>query len=188
MSMGSSERRPSWEALTGLARRQSGLFTTAQAHEAGYSRALLTHHVQGGRFTHVSRGIYRVAEFPFDEQEELVALWLSTGMTAVFSHETALQLHGLSDALPARIHMTIPPSRRRRRLPDVAAPVFADVPTEQRTWIGAVPVTNVPRTLIDCARSGVQRDFVSAAVAQALQRGLVTESELMEVRRDLAGQ
>jgi predicted transcriptional regulator of viral defense system len=179
-------RRPSWDNLAELAREQAGLFSARQAQEVGFSRALLAHHLKSGRLSRPSRGVYRIAAFPVDEQEELVAVWLATDREAVFSHETALQLHGLSDALPPRVLVTLPSTRRRRRLPALVASHFGEVPDEDRTWVGAVPVTTVRRTIADCARVGVQQQFIGTAIDQALSRGLVTEAELEGVRRDLA--
>lgn len=179
--------RPNWEALESLAALQAGLFTTRQAEEAGFSRALLAYHTRQGRFRQTLRGIYRFARHPTNEQEEFIALWLATDGLGVFSHETALLLHGLSDALPARLHLTLPPSWRRRRLPATVSAAYAEVPEADRTWAGAVPVTTVARTLVDCARAGVQQEFIDDAVQQSLSRGLVTQAELMEARNVLAG-
>ncbi len=179
--------KPNQEALAGVAAGQGGLFSTSQAEQSGYSRALLAHHVSRGAFTRVGRKVYRFTHFPADEQQELIAIWLATDQKAVFSHETALALHGLSDVLPSRIHVTLPTSWRRRRLGANVVAAFDGVPETDRVWVGAVPVTNVRRTLRDCAASGVQFEFIEAAVNQALDRGLLGDSDIEEVRRELAG-
>src|SRR5690349_14504727 len=92
--------RPNWNHLFETAAAQEGLFTTQQAAEAGYSPQLLVHHVHRGRIVRVHRGIYRLVHFPAGEHEELVAAWLWSERMGVVSHQTALALHGLSDALP----------------------------------------------------------------------------------------
>src|SRR5690606_60894 len=142
LSMSVSDAKPSQEALASVAAGQGGLFSTRQAQEAGYSRALLAHHVSRGAITRLRRKVYRFTHFPADEQEELIAIWLATDQQAVFSHETALALHGLSGVLPSRIHVTLPSSWRRRRLGWNTSVAFDQVPDEDRTWVGAVPVTN----------------------------------------------
>ena len=80
----------------------------------------------------VRRGVYRVVHFPASEHEDLIVLWLWAGQVGVFSHETALALHDLSDALPGKVHMTVPSSWRRRRLRIPAGLVlhFADVASD----------------------------------------------------------
>lgn len=108
--------RPDWSILYEAAAAQEGYFTTQQAVEAGYSPQLLLHHVRNGRARRVRRGIYRLVHFPAGRHEELVVAWLWTERAGIFSHQTALALHGLSDALPAKVHLTLPSEWRARRL------------------------------------------------------------------------
>jgi predicted transcriptional regulator of viral defense system len=175
--------RPDWDRLFETAASQQGLFTTQQAAEAGYSPQLLAHYVQAGRVIRVGRGIYRLVHFLAGEQEELVAAWLWSERVGIISHQTALALHGLSDALPAHVHLTLPSGWRRRRFRVPAGVVlhYADVPPEDHSWFGAVPITNPGRTLNDCAREGLSPDLLLQATQQALRRGLVTRAELRDV-------
>jgi predicted transcriptional regulator of viral defense system len=69
---------------------------------------LLAHYQKTGRIARIRRGIYRLVHFPSGEQEELVTAWLWTDSQGVLSHQTALALHGLSDVLPAKIHLAAP--------------------------------------------------------------------------------
>jgi predicted transcriptional regulator of viral defense system len=179
---------PDWNRLFGTAAGQEGLFTTQQAAEAGYSPQLLVHYLRAGKATRVRRGIYRLVHFPAGEHEELVAAWLWSELVGVVSHQTALALHGLSDALPVHVHLTLPEAWRRRRfrVPDGVVLHHADVPAEDRAWFGSVPTTNPRRSLSDCARSGISPDLLRQAAQQALRRGLVTSVELGDVQAALA--
>lgn len=178
---------PAWQALYETAASQEGLFTTRQAAAAGYSAPLLAHHQKAGRLARVRRGIYRLVHFPPGDHEELVAAWLWADTAGVFSHQTALSLHTLSDALPARMHLTLPPSwqERRLRVPKGLSLHYADVPARQRAWAGAVPVTSPLRTLTDCVNAGVPPDLLRQAAGQAVSRGLVTKAELKDVEKAL---
>ncbi|MEP7313641.1 MAG: type IV toxin-antitoxin system AbiEi family antitoxin domain-containing protein [Pseudomonadota bacterium] len=182
-----SPTEPAWQALYDVAASQEGLFTTRQAAAAGYSDPLLAHHQKAGNIARIRRGIYRLVHFPPGEHEELVAAWLWAESAAVLSHQTALSLHGLSDSLPAQIHLTLPSAwqQRRLRVPNGLALHYADVPGKERTWVGAVPVTSTRRTLVDCAHSSVTPDLLRQAAMQALTRGLVTKVELKEVEKAL---
>jgi predicted transcriptional regulator of viral defense system len=111
-----SPQNPSWDQLYQTAAGQDGLFTTAQAAAAGYSPELLIHHCHAGRLRRVRRGIYRLTYFPAGEHEDLMMVWLWSERRGIFSHQTALFLHELSDALPARVHITLPASYSHRRL------------------------------------------------------------------------
>ena len=187
MGRGSSDG-PSWSSLFEIAAGQEGLFTTKQAAEAGYSPQLLNHHVRAGKVVRIQRSIYRLVYFPAGEHEELVAAWLWTELAGVVSHQSALALHGLSDLLPAHIHLTLPAAWRRRRfrVPEGVLLHHADVPLEDRAWFGAIPTTNPRRSLNDCAHEGLSPDLLRQAAAQALRRGLVTKDELGDVEAALA--
>ena len=175
--------RPDWNRLFDVAVGQEGMFTTEQAAEAGYSPQLLVHHIHGGRVVRVRRGIYRLVHFPAGEQEGLVAAWLWSERAGVVSHQTALALHGLSDALPAHLHLTLPVawSRRRFRVPVGVVLHYGDVPPEDRAWFGAVPTTKPGRSLNDCAREGLSPELLRQGAQDALRRGLVTRAELGDV-------
>ena len=175
--------RPDWDRLYETAEAQEGYFTTAQAAEADCSSQLLAKHLGSGRIVRVRRGIYRLVRFPAGEHEDLVIIWLWTERTGVFSHETALALHGLSDVLPSKVHVTLPPtwSRRRFRVPEGVVLHHADVEGKERTWIGPVPITGAERTLSDCVEARVQPDIVRDAFEQAADRGLVPRDSVPQV-------
>jgi predicted transcriptional regulator of viral defense system len=180
-------RRPVWDRLYETASVQGGHFTTKQGAEAGYSPQLLLKHLRAGRIVRVRHGVYRLVHFPAAEHEELVVVWLWSERKGVFSHQTALVLHGLSDVLPGRIHLTLPADWRRRRLrvPEDVVLHHAAVPKRDRAWVGAVPVTSPARTLVDCARDQMAPDLLRQAAQQALRRGLAAKSDLHEVEQAL---
>lgn len=174
---------PDWSGLYEIAAVQDGLFTTQQAAAAGYSPQLLIHHLRAGRLLRLRRGIYRLVHFPAGDHEDLVEAWLWSEQSGVVSHETALAMQGLSDVMASRIHLTLPASWRARRfrVPTGVVLHHADVASSDRTWLGAVPITNARRTLADCARASLSPELLRQAARQALVRGLVTRDELGEV-------
>ena len=178
---------PDWNRLYETAASQEGLFTSRQAAEAGYSPRLLVHYVHAGKVRRLRRGIYRLVHFPAGEHEDLVAAWLWSEGAGVVSHQTALALHGLSDALPSHLHLTLPAAWRRRRfrVPPGVVLHHAEVPPGDRGWFGAVPITSPRRSLSDCARGDLPPDLLRQAARQALRRGLVVASDLGDVERAL---
>ena len=179
--------KPHWDHLYQTAAAQSGYFTTEQAADAGYSSQLLLKHIRAGRLARRRRGIYRLVHFPSGDHEDLAVVWLWFERAGVFSHQTALALHGLSDALPGQVHLTLPSEWRRRRfrLPNGVVLHHADVPPTERAWFGPVPVTSPSRTLSDCAREPVSPDLLRQAARQAVRRGLVVKADLRDVERAL---
>ncbi len=169
------EPAPSWDRLFEFAVGQEGHFTTKQAAEAGYSPQLLLKYLKNGRVTRVRRGVYRIVHFPAGEHEDLAAIWLWSEREGVFSHETALMLLNLSDALPRKVNLTLPAlwGKRRFRVPKGVLVHHEDIPKNERMEIGAVPVTNALRTLLDCVDAHVSPELIDAAVRQARVRGLI---------------
>lgn len=177
---------PDWNRLYETASAQAGYSTLRQAAEAGYSRQLVQHYVREGRLERVGRGLLRLVHFPPAEHEDLVLLWLWSDQKGVFSHETALMLHDLSDALPAKRHITLPSSWRNRRLrpPRGVVMHFADLPKRSIGWLGAVPVTTPIRTIADCAAGAVPGDLVRQAVQQGIRRGVFERAEVQVALRE----
>ncbi|MDP6945401.1 MAG: type IV toxin-antitoxin system AbiEi family antitoxin domain-containing protein [Myxococcota bacterium] len=176
---------PRWSQLYETAAVQEGHFTTAQAAEAGYYPQLLMKYLKNGRIVRVRRGVYRLVHFPPGDHEDLVVVWLWSDRAGVFSHETALALHHLSDALPAKAHLTLPASWKSRRLQVPAGVVlhFADLDDADRAWAGAVQITTPARTAVDCAEAGVSPELVKQAIDEGLHRGLFTEP-MVEAARE----
>jgi predicted transcriptional regulator of viral defense system len=181
--MAQTGRNRRWNRLYETASAQDGHFTTAQAARAGYSPQLLAKYLKNGRIRRIRRGVYRLVHYPAGDHEDLTVLWLWSDRAGVFTHETALALHELSDALPAKVHMTLPEAWRRRRLrvPRGVAPHHADVPDDERTWVGAVPVTDARRTLVDCAAAQVAPGLVRDAFEAAAERGMLARDSVPEV-------
>ena len=178
-----TDKRPDWDHLYQIAASQEGHFTTGQAAEAGYYPALLAKYLRSGRIMRIRHGIYRIVHFPVGDREELVVVWLWTGRAGIFSYETALALHGLSDVLPAHVHVSLPTSwsTRRFRVPEGVELHFDDVAESETTWVGAVRATDVARTLSDCARAALPPDLVGQALHEAQERGLLDSDSVLEV-------
>jgi predicted transcriptional regulator of viral defense system len=175
---------PDWDRLFEAAVGQDGQFTTKQAADAGYYPQLLLKYLKNGRITRVRRGVYRIVHFPAGEHEDLATLWLWSEKMGVFSHETALMLHNLSDVLPRKVHLTLPASwaKRRLRVPRGVLVHHDDVPRTERVDVGAVPVTSVRRSLVDCAGAHVSPELIEAAIRQARARGLIDKDDVKAIR------
>lgn len=88
------------EIIIELAERNGGGVTAAMAHEAWVERSLLRHLCRTGRLECVERGVYAMPESWVDEPY-IAQIRFGRG---VFSHNTALWLHGLSDRTPSGCH------------------------------------------------------------------------------------
>lgn len=170
------------DALYPLAERRAGYLTTAQAAEVGVSRQQLSYLARTGSLERVAHGIYRLRRFPTQRFEDVIVACLWAGDDAVASHDTALAIYELTDAMPAAIHVSVPrPFRGRRPGVTVHAAPLDDSDRSERD---GVPVTTVARTIADVfVRSGA--DLARPAAEQALERGLVTRRRLRAALTDL---
>lgn len=181
---------PSWDRLYEIASVQDGHFTTVQAAAAGYSPQLIAKYLHSGRIERVHRGVYRLVHYPYGDHDQLVVVWLWTNRAGVFSHDTALSLHQISDVLPAKIHITVPSPWKHRRLRAPARVVlhFDEIAEGERAWVGAVPVTNPIRTIEDCIKDHLSPDTIERAVMDARARGLVNRDAARRIDALLAGE
>lgn len=146
-------------------------------------RATLRHHARpGGRYQRVGRGLYRLRHFPTGSHEHVMAAWLPLrGRGAVVSHESALELHDLSDVIPDVVHLTVPRSERGlRRRAGVQLHTSEHPPgIKEIRQIGGLPVTVPERSIFDALESGAQPEQIEMAIHQALDRGMTTPSRLL---------
>ena len=173
--------QPNIADLFQLASGQHGYFTATQAHQSGVSNDLVKHHVRSGKFLPAYRGVYRFRDYPSTVREEVTAAWLAIGKDdAVVSHESALDLLDLTDIIPYGIHLTVPRKRRyARRIPGIILHTTGRVFTSaDLQTVNGVKVTSVTRTIVDVAEAGQSPEHVQAAVAQALDRGLISAQRL----------
>ncbi len=164
------------------AEAQAGYFTAPQAIAAGMDRSTLRHHARpGGRYLHIRRGLYRLRHFPSSPHEHVMVGWLPLrNAGAVVSHESALELHDLSDVIPNAVHLTVPRNVRGIRPREGVKLHTAFRPATKREIqsIAGLPATNPARSIIDALDAGAQPEQIEMAIRQALDRGLTTPRRL----------
>ena len=177
-------------ALFDSAEGQQGYFTAKQAAAAGYQLGSQAHHVKSGNWVRVERGIYRLARFPQTNEEQLVIyhLWSRNRVgvpEGVYSHQTALSIHELSDINPAKLHMTVPLTfRRNAKPPKILVLHRASLNEKDVVQRHGFAVTRPLRAITDLAvAETVSRDIIEQALKEGRQRGLITEREISELRQ-----
>jgi hypothetical protein len=178
------------DALFEIAEGQQGYFTAKQAADAGYQLGSQAHHVKSGNWVRVERGIYRLARFPQSSEEQLVIYTLWSRNRAgepegVYSHQTALSIHELSDVNPAKLHMTVPSAfRRSAKVPKILVLHRASLNEKDVEQRQGFAVTRPLRAIADLvAVESVSHDIVEQALTEGRQRGLLSIREVAELRR-----
>jgi hypothetical protein len=170
--------------LAEIAGTQAGHFTAAQALDAGYSYAAQRYHVHRGNWIQLGRAIFRLRDWPVGAHEDLVRWTLWSKGKALVSHQSALALHDLGDANPARVHLTVPPGFRRTA-PGVVLH-YGEVPQSDIEWWDGFRVTSPLRSVTDAA--GEQRldlDQLATSIDDGFRRGAFSRRALVERTYDL---
>ena len=183
--------KPDLNALYEIAEGQQGLFTAGQATQLGFKFGSQHHHVKVGNWVREHRGIYRLARFPQGDQIQLVLwhLWSQNRAgepQGVYSHQTALSIYELSDVMPARLHLTVPPTfRRNAPIPKVLVLHRAALkPSEVETLRGFKVIRPFPAILTLAREATISPDLLEQALAEGRRRGLMRLSELTQAKAD----
>jgi len=102
-----------------------------------------------------NRGIYRLARFPLAARPDLMLwqLWAHNRRgepQGTYGHNTALSLHALSDVMPAKLDMTVPPGfQRMAAIPRVLGLHGGRLAEDDIETTHGVRVTTPLRTLVD---------------------------------------
>ena len=139
------------------------------------------------------RGIFRLSTQPLPVRPDLILWWLwsrnrQEQPQGIYSHQTALSLHELTDVMPSRLHMTVPKTfRRSASIPKSIVLHMADLPPSDIEQIDGVPATKALRTLIDVAVSGeVPLPDLQLAFAEAIRSGKITRAEIAVAKAEAA--
>lgn len=90
-------------SLAKLRAENGGVIESSKAEEAGVTRQTLSNLVQAGKLVRIGRGQFVIPKDSEDPLESLVH-----GEDFIFSHQTALNLHGLMSETPSVPHLTYP--------------------------------------------------------------------------------
>ncbi|RBY74965.1 hypothetical protein DQ239_18230 [Blastococcus sp. TF02-09] len=170
--------------LEAIARRRGGVFTVADARQVGYRPDEVRAAVGSGAWHRLRRGVYVAAErwavSAADPRArhllDVLAALAVLGPGPVVSHSSAARFHELvlprgTDGL---VRLTDRDQWRTGRGYRISA---ADLPSLDVVDAGALIVTAVARTLVDCAREWPLVDGVVAMDA-AMFQGKVTRAAL----------
>jgi hypothetical protein len=170
LAMTSGDRR-----IAAVATGQLGVFSRAQAHDAGLSDRQLRRRVQSGTLVQTGPNGFRYAGSPETLMTELHALVHDVGEPVFVSGPTAAALHGFDGfRLRRPYHLLVPASRHLTRASTRLHRTDTIEPIDRCT-VDGLPVTSAVRTLIELARvlDGIR---LTACLDSALRDGLVSES------------
>lgn len=165
-------------ALYNIAEDQRGYFSLSQANAIGIRRNQIYRAVKQSIIERVYHGVYRLVLFPANQFEEIYAAVVSMGDKAVVGYETALYIFGLSDIIPADIHLIMPRSSSRRRKHVKMHTTKLD--DQDITLYEGFRITTIARTIVDVLSTHADTDQVHMAISQAIAQGMTTREILID--------
>ncbi len=162
------------KCLETLLDKNEGVLLTKDILEAGISKQLLSKYVKRGYVERVGQGVY----LSIDAFEDEMYVLQARSKKAVFSHETALYLHDLTDRDPLQYTITLPSGYNATKFKDDGVYVYyiknnlLNLGVEDgKTLFGrSIRVYNKERTICDIVRNrnGIDPAIVNEGIRRYL--------------------
>ncbi len=170
--------RPNVTALSALALEQGGYVHCNDARDRGVDKRLMYWHAREGLYERVLPCVYRLTIAPYSEHDDLWRALVWSSLRGAISHQSALQVYGLSDVMPEHVTISVPPGTAN---PPDGAPFRVHraimSSTDVRPWDG-LRVTIPERAIVESAATGTGPEQIELAVYQAIARALVGPEDL----------
>jgi predicted transcriptional regulator of viral defense system len=181
-----------------LFQQNNGILEAKQVVTFGIDNKVLQRMAAKGVIERISHGLYLDADFMQDEY----VLAQYRCRKGVFSHETALYFHGLSDRTPLQLMMTIPTGYNTRLLSETEKYKFfyckkdlyeIGITKTQTIYGNVIKLYDKERTVCDCIRKKdkLDTDMVVMAVKKYMKEpatdftALLKYAELLNIREQV---
>lgn len=181
------------QKLYTVAESQGGYFSAKQALSCGYSHRLQHYHKEKGHWVEIERGCFRLMNYPSSPNEDFIrwSFWSRNRgdiAQAAVSHESALAFHDLGDIVPSKVHLTVPPTFRKKAAGGCVLHRKA-LPLEALEKHEGFLVTTPLQSIIDAAEGDTSVEQLEQALRDAFQKGLlvpatVTKAEMTPAVRE----
>lgn len=150
-----------FDIVSRLATRQHGRVASRQLIARGIDRHTIQRWLDDRRLHVVHRGVYAVGHSAPSPGGEYMAAVLACGDDALISHRAAAHLLELRRGRMPMPEVTIPATAGRAR-PGIVIHRVRTLHPRDRSSVGGIPVTPVPRTLLDLAGLLPAKDLAQA--------------------------
>lgn len=183
--------------LARIARRQYGVFSTAQALAVGMTIAQIRTKLRRGDWYRVARNVFAVAGVPESDRARLWAVWLSIGPPMWFTGTAGCTLKllfkgsfsvferqigesaGLWNLEPlpglTRVDVAVPEGRQAAGRPGVRLRRCRE--PRATSWRNGLPVLALPDVLLDCAAS-LSDPATMSLVQETLRQRSCTDADI----------
>jgi very-short-patch-repair endonuclease len=154
-----------------LAERQHGVVALWQLIQLGFDSGAIEARLARCRLHRVHRGVYAVGHRRLEWRGVLIAAVYAYGPEAVLSHRSAARLWAIRPNNRRDVDVTVP-GRGLRRRPGLQPHSVRHLDPRDITKIDGIPVTTLPRTLLDLAEV-VPKDHVIRALTEAERQQII---------------
>lgn len=165
------------KVINRLASAAHGVVSRQELLTNGVSDKEIRRRRESGVLVAVHPGVYRHAAVPATNDGRLLAAALAAGQGAVGSRRSAAVMHGLRGVRWSRPEITSP-HEDLPRLVGVMSHRTRQLDTADVTTVRGVPVTTIPRTLLDLG-AALPFEVVEQAAQDAIIRNLTTAPQLI---------
>jgi predicted transcriptional regulator of viral defense system len=181
-----------------LMKNNGGVLTSKRANENNIDNKVLQRMCSAGDIERISRGIYLDANYIEDDYyvSQLRC------KVCIYSHDTALYLHGLSDRHPIELTMTVPSGHNTRLMEEKTKYRFFYVKKEvhqlglisiKSNFDNQIKVYDLERTICDCIkkRKDLDGDLVITAIKEYMKKSnknlpkLLEYADILNVRKEV---
>lgn len=174
-----------YNRIAELAADNYGYITTEEAAAADINPHRLLELARRSQIERRGTALYRVPLIPptpLDPYRE-ATLW-PRGAEAVISHETALDLYGLGDVNPAKIHITVARAHRPRRPAPAQYRLHREnLRDEEMTTYEGIPIVTAATAIRQTRRLGPA--LLRQAIEEGARRGLISQTETEQLRDEV---
>lgn len=172
VSVNVKSEMPRLERLRKILEDQHGIILTSDLAKFDIPRTYLSIMEQNGEIERVSRGVYKKTASIEDELFSVQARYKSS----VYSHETALYLHDLTDRTPLTYSISVPVGYHTLSLNESGYKIYyvnlklfgLGIASITSPHGNEIKVTGLERTIVDISRSRNQMDV--QLISDALKR------------------
>jgi predicted transcriptional regulator of viral defense system len=165
-----------------------GYLTGQDARDLGVPLGTLNALSRRGQLVRVSHGIYRMPLIPPSRLDQYMLATLWPDGRGRISHESALELYGISDVNPAKIHVTVPAGyRTHRQVPALYVLHREDLTDRDRGSFEGIPVVSAAKAIRQLHEQHLRPSLLAQAIEQGLRDGWLRRREAADLREEILG-
>ena len=164
-------------AIAAVARRQYGVVTYGQLVECGLGRGGIHRRVEAGRLQRLWRGVYAFGHSELRLEGRLLGAVFACGSGAALGYRSGADRWGILATARRAIDVTVATRGGRPRRPGIDLHCVRRLDNRDITLLGGIPITTVPRTLIDLC-SVVPPRLVEKALEQSYVLQLIAPGSI----------